>query len=139
MNQDSLRKNPVVEKRTPARGSVSLACERLVSVTELAEQWDVDRHTVVRLLDEAGVKAIYLSVKAYGTRRYAESDIDEFLRSRQANARPLASGHVTRRRPGVRRILDAAQADETPHTPPVPQESEPRSGDGISPGSSPSE
>ena len=111
-----------MDKRTPTKGSMSLARERLVSVTELAEQWDVDRHTVVRLLDEAGVNAIYLSAKAYGTRRYAERDIDEFLWSRQATARPLTSGQVTRRRPGVRRTLLAAQADETPRTPPVPQE-----------------
>lgn len=124
---------------SPGKGIASLARERLVSVTELAEQWDVDRHTVVRLLDEAGVQAIYLSAKAYGTRRYTARDIDEFLRSRQAAVRPAASGQVTRRRAGVRRKLIVVQADETPHTPPVPQESGRRNGDGISPANCPSE
>ena len=127
-----------MEQSATTRDHKSLAQQRLVSVTELAEQWDVDRHTVVRLLDEAGVKAIYLSGKAYGTRRYAERDIDEFLRSRQATARPVASGQVSRRRPGVRgKPVAAVHADETPHTPPTPQESELRSGDGISQANSP--
>ena len=126
-------------ERPPAKRELSLVHERLLSVVELAKQWGVDRHTVVRLLNEAGVKAIYLSEKAYGTRRYVARDIDEFLHSRQATVRPIASGLVTRHRPGVRRQLGAAQADETLHTPPTPQESAPRSGAGISPASSPSE
>ena len=118
---------------------LDLVGERLISVIELAERWGIDRHTVVRLLNEAGVNAIYLSGKAYGTRRYVARDIDEFLRSRQAAVRPAASGQVTRRRPGVRRkLLAVAQAGETPHTPPVPQESAQHSGAGISPASSPS-
>ena len=119
-------------KSAPTGGSLSLARERLISVTELAEQWSIDRHTVVRLLEEAGVRAIYLSAKAYGTRRYAVRDIDEFLKARQTTTRPLACGHVTRRRPGVRGKLGVARADETQRTPPVPQESAPRNGVGRS-------
>ena len=118
---------------------LDLVGERLISVIELAERWGIDRHTVVRLLDEAGVKAIYLSDKAYGTRRYVARDIDDFLRSRQAAIRPVASGQVSRRRPGVRRKqVVVAQAVGTPHILPVPQESGPRSGADISPASYPS-
>jgi hypothetical protein len=99
----------------------SLVDERLISVTELADRWGIDRHTVVRLLDEAGIMAIYLSGKAYGTRRYAARDIDQFLQCRQAAARPLAEGQTTRRRLGIRRRSSASRVDGTPRTPPVLQ------------------
>ena len=60
-------------------GTAGLANERLISVAELAELWAVDRHTVVRLLDAAGVKPLFLSKKARGTRRYIAREVEEFL------------------------------------------------------------
>ncbi len=99
-------------KATPADTNPRrLARERLLSVTELAAQWSVDRHTVVRLLDQAGVQAIYLSGQAYGTRRYAERDIEAFLKSRQATSRPLADGALPRKRSGARRKVPVPRGE----------------------------
>ena len=62
----------------------ALLNEHFVPVAELAERWSVDRHTVVRLLDEAGIRPYYLSQKAGGTKRYLERDIEQFLQSCKA-------------------------------------------------------
>ena len=62
----------------------SLSSERMISVAELADLWSVDRHTVVRLLDGAGVHPYYLSQKSGGTKRYLERDIEYYLQSCQA-------------------------------------------------------
>ena len=56
-----------------------LVDEPLVSVAELADRWGVDRHTVVRLLDAADVKPLFLSARARGSRRYVAQEVDEFL------------------------------------------------------------
>ena len=63
---------------------MNLVSEELVSVSELAERWKVDRHTVVRLLEEASIMPLYLSKKSRGTRRYLARDIDRFLATSQA-------------------------------------------------------
>lgn len=59
----------------------TVADGRMIPVAELAERWSVDRHTVVRLLDEAGVRPYYLSQKVGGTKRYLDRDIEQFLQS----------------------------------------------------------
>lgn len=64
--------------------TANLVSEQLVSVSELAERWQVDRHTVVRLLEDAGVMPLYLSRKSRGTRRYLARDVDRFLETSQA-------------------------------------------------------
>lgn len=52
---------------------------RFVSVKTLAELWDCSRTTVSRLLDEAGVEALYFGKGRNGSRRYLKADIDRFL------------------------------------------------------------
>lgn len=65
----------------PNRTRTSVVDDRLIPIAELADRWSVDRHTVVRLLDEAGVRPYYLSQKAGGTKRYRERDIEQYLNS----------------------------------------------------------
>lgn len=52
--------------------------ERLLSVNDVAQRWAVSRSTVTRVLDAAGVSAVYLSGARRGVRRYRVSDIRAF-------------------------------------------------------------
>lgn len=51
---------------------------RLVSPDELARRWSVSRSTVIRVLDSAGISAVFLSGAKRGVRRYRMSDISAY-------------------------------------------------------------
>ena len=55
-------------------------CGELVDEKTLAERWNLDRSTVRRLLEEAGVPKYRLCKRPGGTVRYRPEDIEQFLR-----------------------------------------------------------
>ena len=58
---------------------------RFVSVKTLADLWDCSRTSVSRVVEEAGIRPYYFGGGRNGSKRYLKADIDQFLRSLQAN------------------------------------------------------
>jgi len=54
--------------------------EEMVGEKTLARQWNLNRNTVRRLLEEAGVPKYRLCPKPGGTVRYRLKDVERFLR-----------------------------------------------------------
>lgn len=63
-----------------------MSIKALVSIAQIAEQWQVHRRTVRRLLDEAGIPPVYLSRKKKGTVRYKSEDIQRFIEESTADS-----------------------------------------------------
>jgi DNA-binding transcriptional MocR family regulator len=53
--------------------------KHLVSLRQLAQEWDCSRNTVRRVLARAGVYPYFLSDGRNGTLRYDRAEVDAFL------------------------------------------------------------
>ncbi len=53
--------------------------KEMLTLAELASRWSMDRKTVRRLLDQAGVKSYVFGPKRNSSVRYAKSDVEKYL------------------------------------------------------------
>jgi hypothetical protein len=55
------------------------ADKEMITLAELSTRWSMDRKTVRRLLDQAGVKCYVFGPKRNSSVRYAKDDVEKFL------------------------------------------------------------
>ena len=70
--------------------SPSVTDGEMVTLAELSRAWRMDRKTVRRLLDDAGVPCYVLCAKRNGSIRYAKAEVQRFLQ-RCADQKKAAS------------------------------------------------
>jgi len=62
----------------------------MVTLAELARQWRMDRKTVRRLLEAAGVPCYVFCARRNGSIRYSRSEVESYLRMCKGRTKPTA-------------------------------------------------